>query len=168
MKLLMRLFSVLHATMAALFALAALVLMAMAAREGFIAVATGFDANAAQSIIEAMGLLAAAVVALQIAQTIAEEEVMRDALVSGPTRVRRYLSRFMVVIVVALGIEGLVGAFRALHEDLAHMAQAASMVAATALLLAGWGAFVFCNRRIEELEPEAMEEAKSEDHKLDG
>ena len=57
--------------------------------------------EAAQQVIEAIGLLAAAVVALQIAQTIAEEEVVRSAHVSAPTRVRRFLSRFMVVVVVA-------------------------------------------------------------------
>ena len=43
-----------------------------------------------------------AVVALQIAETIIEEEVIRDAEISAPTRVRRFLSRFLVVIVVAL------------------------------------------------------------------
>jgi len=44
-------------------------------------------------------------VSLQIAETIAEEEVVREAHVSAPTRVRRFLSRFVVVIVVALAIE---------------------------------------------------------------
>jgi len=34
------------------------------------------------------------------------------------------------------------------------------------LLLAGWGVFVRLNRYAEELEPEAMEEAKREDRKL--
>ena len=81
--------------------------------------AGGFDRAAAEAIIEAVGLLAAAVVALQISQTIAEEEVIRDAHISAPTRVRRFLSRFMVVIVVAIAVEGLVAIFRA-HEDPAH------------------------------------------------
>jgi hypothetical protein len=110
--------------------------------------------------------LAAAVVALQIAQTIAEEEVIREAHVSGPTRVRRFLSRFMVVLVVALAVEGLVATFRALHENPTHLPYAASIVFATAALLAGWGVFVKLNRAAEELEPEAMEEAKREDRKL--
>jgi hypothetical protein len=34
------------------------------------------------------------------------------------------------------------------------------------LLLAAWGVFIHLNRSAEELEPEAMEDAKSEDHKL--
>ena len=113
-----------------------------------------------------MGLLAAAVVALQIAQTITEEEVVRNAHISAPTRIRRFLSRFFVVIVVALAIEGLVATFRAAHEDPVQLVYASSVLLATGVLLAGWGVFIRLNRYAEELEPEAMEEAKREDIKL--
>ena len=166
MKSLLRAFSVVHALMAALFALAALVLIAVAAKLGVSAVAGEIDRSAAQNIIEAMGILAAAVVALQIAQTIAEEEVVRDAHVSGPTRVRRFLSRFMVVVVVALAIEALVATFHASQEDSAQILYAAAMVLSLGGLLAGWGLFIRLNRYAEELEPEAMQEAKREDKKL--
>ena len=94
MKAFLRAFSILHGLMALLFACAALMLIVIAAKLGWLAFAGGLDRGAAQQIIEAVGLLAAAVVALQIAQTIAEEEVVRDAHISGPTRVRRFLSRF--------------------------------------------------------------------------
>ena len=95
MKPILRLFSTAHALMALLFACAALLLIAIAARIGWVAVSAGLDRAAAQGIIEAVGLLAAAVVALQIAQTITEEEVIRDSNISAPTRVRRFLSRFL-------------------------------------------------------------------------
>jgi len=138
----------------------------MASHMAWAAFAGGLDKDAAQQVIEAIGLLAAAVVALQISQTIAEEEVIRAAHVSGPTRVRRFLSRFMVVLVVALAIEGLVATFRALHENPAQLPAAASILLGTAALLASWGLFIRYNRDAEELEPEAMEEAKKEDEKL--
>ena len=166
MKNLMRLFSTVHALMAILFACAALVLIVIAARMGWDVFATGLDRTAAQSIIEAVGLLAAAVVALQIAQTITEEEVIRDAHISGPSRIRRFLSRFLVVVVVALAIEGLVATFKALHEDPTQLPYAASILVSAGILLAGWGVFVRLNRSAEELEPEAMAAAKSEDRKL--
>lgn len=166
MKNLLRTFSVIHGVMAALFACAALMLIIIAAKVGWVAFTGGLDRGAAQQIIEAVGLLAAAVVALQIAQTIAEEEVVRDAHISGPTRVRRFLSRFLVVVVVALVIEGLVATFKAAQEDPAHTLYAASMVLSAGALLAGWGVFVRMNRYAEELEPEAMAEAKREDSKL--
>ena len=166
MTSLLRAFSIMHGLMAVLFACAALMLIIIAARVGWLAFAGGLDRSAAQQIIEAVGLLAAAVVALQIAQTIAEEEVVRDAHVSGPTRVRRFLSRFLVDVIVALTIESLVATFKAAHDDPAHMLYAASMVLSAGVLLAGWGVFVRMNRYAEELEPEAMAEAKREDKKL--
>lgn len=166
MKLLITAFSVAHGLMALLFACAALMLIIVAARMGLSALAGGLDADAAQTVIEAVGLLAAAVVALQIAQTITEEEVIRDAHISAPTRVRRFLSRFFVVVVVALAIEGLVATFRALHDDPSHLPYAASILVGTALMLAAWGVFIHLNRSAELLEPEAMAEAKREDEKL--
>lgn len=166
MKLLTRIFRLVHALMSSLFAAAALMLIIIAARTGWAAFSDGLDHAAAQGVIEAMGLLAAAVVALQIAETIAEEEVIRDADISAPTRVRRFLSRFFVVLVVALAIEGLVATFKANYEDPAQLLYAALLIAAVGLLLAAWGVFIYLNRFAEELEPEAMADAKREDKKL--
>lgn len=166
MKLFLGLFRIGHALVALLFACAALMLAAIAARIAWLAFAARLDQSGAQSIIEAVGLLAAAVVALQIAETITEEEVIRSADISAPTRVRRFLSRFFVVVIVALAVEGLVATFKAIHEDLAQLAYAAVSVLATGVLLAAWALFVNLNRSAEELEPEAMAEAKREDRKL--
>jgi hypothetical protein len=166
MKYVLRAFAAVQAVVALLFAAGSVALIVIATRTAWIALAAGLDRTAAQEIIEASGLLAAAVVALQIAQTIAEEEVVRGEHVSGPTRVRRFLSRFLVVVLVALTIEGLVITFRATHEGHELLLYGASIVAAAGLLLAGWGVFVKLNRAAEELEPEAMAEAKREDRKL--
>ena len=166
MRALLRIFSIIHFFMALLFAAAAVLLIFLATRMAWTAFLAGVDKDAAQQIIEAIGLLAAAVVALQISQTIAEEEVIRAAHVSGPTRVRRFLSRFLVVLVVALAIEGLVATFRALHENPAQLPAAASILVGTGVLLLSWGVFIRQNRYAEELEPEAMKEAKQEDAKL--
>jgi hypothetical protein len=166
MKSLLRVFPWLHGLLALLFAAAALMLVAVAVHLGWEALSDGLTHSAAQRVIEVLGVLAAAVVALQIAQTITEEEVVREAHVGGPTRLRRFLSRFLVVIVVALAIESLVATFRAAHEGASQLLYAALMVAAIGVLLWGWGGFIRHNRSVEEMEPEAMQEAKSEDHKL--
>jgi len=165
MKAILTLYAAIHALMAAAFAAASLVLIAIAARAGWSAVSQGLDLPAAEAIIEAVGLLAAGVVALQISQTVLEEEVVRDAHIGAPTRVRRFLSRFMVVIAVAVAVEGLVAIFKA-REAPELMLHAAAMLGAVGLLMAGWGIFIRLNRYAEELEPEAMEDAKREDSKL--
>jgi hypothetical protein len=119
------------------------------------------------SVLESIGLLTIAVVALELGQTVLEEEVRREVHVSAPTRVRRFLSRFMVVVVVALSIESLVSIFELAHEDASRLPQAASIAVAAGVLLAAWGIFIKMNRSAEELEPEAMEQAKSEDEKVE-
>ncbi len=71
-----------------------------------------------------------------------------------------------MVVVVALAIERLVATFKALHQDPSQLRYAAALLASTALLLAAWGLFVHLNRSAEELEPEAMADAKREDKKV--
>ena len=165
-KVPLRLFAAAHAVVALLFAAAAVALICVAAYSGWHAVTQGDGDATAMGIIQALGIAAIAVVALQIAQTITEEEVIREAHVSGPTRVRRFLSRFLVVVVVALTVESLIGTFKALREDMTELPYVAALVASVGFLLLSWGAFVWFNRAAEELEPEAMEQAKSEDRKL--
>ena len=166
MKLLIRFFATAHAVIAVLFVCVAVMLVVLAVKTALTALGAE-NGESANAIIETIGLLAVAVVSLQIAQTIMEEEVIREAQVSAPTRVRRYLSRFLVVIVIALAVEGLVATFKALHDDLSLLPFAASILVSVAVLLAGWGAFIWFNRAAEELEPEAMKEAKREDKKLE-
>ena len=162
----MRLFAVVHGVLAAVFALIAFMLLGAALRSLWQTVAGGLDEGSAVTLIEAMGVTAVAVVALQIAQTILEEEVIRDSHISAPTRVRRFLSRFLVVLIIALALEGLVAAFKAIHEDVTQLAYASALLVAVGVLLASWGLFIRFNRYAEELEPEAMAAAKREDRKL--
>jgi hypothetical protein len=119
------------------------------------------------AILEGIGLITIAVVAFELGQTILEEEIQRQAQISAPTRVRRFLSRFIVVVVVALSIESLVAVFELVHSDVSKLPQAASVAGAAAVLLAAWGVFTNLNTSAEELEPEAMERTKQEDHSVE-
>ncbi len=119
------------------------------------------------AVLESIALLTVAVAALELGQTILEEEVLREAHMSAPTRVRRFLSRFMVVLVVSLSIETVVLVFRFSQDRPEMLPYVACIGVTAALLLAAWGIFVRLNRAAEELEPEAMEQAKREDRKVD-
>ena len=169
MKAVLPLFTIGYAAVALLFGVAALVLMGFAMLELWDAVvprAGHAIATRAATAIESIGMLAVALVALEMSQTVLEEEVVRRVHVSAPTRVRRYLSRFLVVVVVALSIESLVGVVQALHERPESLPHAASIAVGAAALLAAWGVFVRLNRTVEELEPEGIQEARGEDHKV--
>jgi hypothetical protein len=114
-------------------------------------------------ILECIGLLTIAAASLQLGQIVLEEEIQRSANVSAPTRARRYLSRFLLVIIVSLAIETLVSVFQLAHKTPTQLPYVASIGFAAAMLLIAWGIFLKLNKSVEELEPEAMEEAKRED-----
>ncbi len=167
MKAVLPLFTLGYALVALLFALAALTLMGFAVFELWEAAIPGASRSVDErvaSAIESIGMLAVALVALEMAQTVTEEEVVRRVHVSAPTRVRRYLSRFLVVVVVALSIESLVAVVQALHQAPETLPHAAAVSVGAAALLAAWGAFVRWNKAVEELEPQGIQEARQEDH----
>jgi hypothetical protein len=170
MKGLQKVFTIGYGAVATLFLCSGLTLVVIAALQMWQGVQWGealalrdrFDA-----LLEAIGLLTIAVAALELGQTVLEEEVLRSAHISAPTRVRRFLSRFMIVVVVSLSIECLVAVFQLSHKSPALLPQAAMIGVAAAALLASWGLFVRLNKSVEELEPEAMAAAKQEDAKVE-
>ena len=57
--------------------------------------------------------------------------------------------------------------FRFSHEAPQHLPYVAGIGLTAAALLAAWGTFIRLNRSAEELEPEAMEQAKREDKRVE-
>ena len=170
MSLLLRLFPAGHFVISVLFLLAGAALIALAAVQLWQGIQLFEPApllSRLNAVLESIAVLTVAVAALELGQTILEEEVHRQAQMSAPTRVRRFLSRFMVVLVVALSIETVVLVFRLSQDAPEMLPYAASVGAAAALLLAAWGVFIRLNRSAEELEPEAMQAAKREDRKIE-
>jgi hypothetical protein len=170
MSFLLRLFPAGHFVISVLFLLAGAALIALAAVQLWQGIQLFESAPLIQrlnAVLESIAVLTVAVAALELGQTILEEEVHRQAQMSAPTRVRRFLSRFMVVLVVALSIETVVLVFRLSQDAPEMLPYAASVGAAAALLLAAWGLFIRLNRSAEELEPEAMQAAKREDRKIE-
>jgi len=170
MNYLRKIFPIGHFIISLLFVLSAAALIALAAIQiwsGIHLFAQSSLVERLNSVLEAIALLTVAVAALALGQTILEEEVLREAHMSAPTRVRRFLSRFMVVLVVSLSIETVVLVFRFSQEHPEYLPYAASVGMTAALLMAAWGVFIRLNRAAEELEPEAMAQAKKEDSKVE-
>jgi hypothetical protein len=159
-----------YCAVVALFAMCGIALIAFAAMELWRGLAPApvlplkgrFDA-----VLESIGLLTIAVAALELGQTVLEEEVQRSAQLSAPTRVRRFLSRFLIVVIVSLAVECLVTTFQIAHTEPRQLPQAATIGVAAAALLAAWGLFVKLNTAAEVLEPGAMEQVKEEDEEME-
>ena len=170
MKFIIRLFPISHFVVGLLFLVSALALIGVAAIQLWQGVQL-FDEvplnERLYTVLECVAVLTVAVAALELGQTILEEEVQREAQMSAPTRVRRFLSRFMVVLVVALSIETVVLTFRVGTQAPEHLPYVASIGITAAFLLAAWGVFIWFNRSAEQLEPEAMRKAQQEDRKIE-
>lgn len=166
-----RLFQGGYLLVAALFFLSGLVLIGLAAMELWQSIAGNGDTGLSQrfdAVLDTIGLLTIAVASLELGQTVLDEEVLRDSELSAPTRVRRFLSRFLIVVVVSLAIECLVSVFQVSHKDPTLLPYAASSGVAAAVLLLAWGVFVRQNRAVEELEPEALRDVQAEDREVSG
>ena len=163
-----RVFAVGHLVMALLFGVCAFALIGFACTLLWQSMQPGdmeFNARL-DGVLDGLALVTVALAAIELAETILEEEVLREAQMSAPTRVRRFLSRFMVVLVVALVIEALVLVFKFSHSAPENLPYAAMIAFGAASLIVAWGVFIRLNRAAEELEPEAMREAKEEDRKV--
>jgi hypothetical protein len=163
------LYQAIFIAIAAVFALCAVGLLVLAVGTALPAVMPGDLGLRPRflAVLEAVGILTVAVAALELSGTVIEEEVRRSAHLSSPTRVRRFLSRFLVVVVVSSSIEFLIGIFEHLREKPEELPHVATIGIASALILAAWGLFVRLNRAAEQLEPEALETAKAEDRKVE-
>src|SRR4051812_11570342 len=170
MKFLYRLFPAGHFVIGVMFLLSSAALIVVAALQfwhGIQFFAEGPLTARLNAVLESIALLTVAVAALELGQTILEEEVLRESHMSAPTRVRRFLSRFMVVLVVSLSIETVVLVFRVSQEHPEQLPYVACVGLTAAALLIAWAVFIRLNRSAEELEPEAMAHAKREDHKVE-
>jgi hypothetical protein len=170
MKLLLKLFPLGHLLISLMFIVSAFALLTFAGLELYGAVVPPADRDVPARIdglLNSIALLTIAVAALELGQTIVEEEIQRASHMSSPSRVRRFLSRFLVVLVVALSIEALVATFRFSRDDPSSLPYAAAIGLMAAALLAAWGVFVKLNLSAETLEPEALKAAKGEDQKVD-
>jgi hypothetical protein len=169
MEFVRKIFPIGHFVISIVFVVCAIAILVFALTQLWQGIRPGTDLSLNErlnAILESIALLTVAVAALELGQTLIEEEVQRDSHISGPTRVRRFLSRFMVVLVVALSIETVVLTFRLSHEAPEQLPYVSAIGLTAAVLLASWGLFIRLNRSAEELEPEGMEQAKQEDKRI--
>lgn len=171
MKAISKLFEIGYILIVAMFFCCGIGLIFLAGAEIWGAFSPSADTSARERfdlILECIGMLTISVAALGLGQTVLEEEIQRDANISSPTRVRRFLSRFLIVVVVSLTVECLIGVFQYVHGSPEYLPHAASIGVAAAALLATWGLFIRMNTSAEELEPHAMHDVQAEDRQIEG
>lgn len=99
------------------------------------------------SILDCIAMLTIAMAAMELAQTVVEEEFEPKLRLSAAARARRLLSRFLVVVIVSLAIESLVAVFKLVQEDPSQISEASYIAFAAAALLVAWGFFLRMGQR---------------------
>ena len=85
--------------------------------------------------------LTIAITTRKLAQTIVENELNGDAKLSMTARIRRFLSRFLAVVIVSLAIECLVAAFQYVHNDPSVIIRASLIAFGASALWVSWRLF---------------------------
>ena len=133
----------------ALFGLCAFTLIGFACVELWSALDPGAALSISKrfnSVLKCIAMLTIAMASLELAHTVLEDEFKGDNLMSAPARIRRVLSRFLVVVVISLAIECLVATFQYVHEEPEMLMHAASIAVGAAALLLAWGIFLKLSR----------------------
>ena len=116
---------------------------------------SSYDITKSESLVhlfDAIGLTALAVAVLDLAITIFREVILREVDKRHPSHLRRSLTRFATIIIIATLIEGFIMIFRFNKADQTHLLLYSTLVfIAATLLIVGLGIFLKITIPVEKL-----------------
>lgn len=131
--------SVIYSIVSLTLALISLAMVAYALWEVWSAIAT--NTTIIQKILDAIGLIVVAVAVFDVAKYLMEEEVLRDRELRSAREARRTLTKFLVIIAIAVNLEALVFIFGAGSTDVSTLLYPTALLAAGTLMVIGLGIF---------------------------
>lgn len=93
------------------------------------------------SLLDFAGYLIISVAIFDVGRYVLEEEVFRDRELRSPREARQSLTKFMVIIVIAVTLEALLSVIRAGTDDISLLIYPAILFFVATLLLVGLGVF---------------------------
>lgn len=120
-------------------ALISVAMVTYAVWEVWIAIAAG--AGIIGKILDAVGLIVVAVAVFDVAKYLMEEEVLRDRELRSAREARRTLTKFIVIITIAVNLEALVFIFGAGSTDISTLLYPTALLTAGTLMVIGLGIF---------------------------
>lgn len=120
-------------------ALISVAMVTYAVWEVWIAIAAG--AEIIGKILDAIGLIVVAVAVFDVAKYLMEEEVLRDRELRSAREARRTLTKFIVIITIAVNLEALVFIFGAGSTDISTLLYPTALLTAGTLMVIGLGIF---------------------------
>jgi hypothetical protein len=97
--------------------------------------------NPVQRMLDATGLIVVAIAVFDVAKYLIEEELLRRRELRSPTEARQTLTKFLVIITIAVSLEALVFIFGAGKAHMEQLLYPTLLLVAAVLLVVGLGAF---------------------------
>lgn len=105
-------------------------------------------------MLQSVGVIIIAVAIVDVAQYMIEEEVFLNKELCDPEEARRTITKIIVIITIAVSIEGLVFIFKAGTKDLTLLLYPALLIAASSILIVALGVYQKLSATIEKVEKE--------------
>jgi len=105
-------------------------------------------------MLQSVGVIIIAAAIVDVAQYMIEEEVFLNKELRDPEEARRTITKIIVIITIAVSIEGLVFIFKAGTKDLTLLLYPALLIAASSILIVALGVYQKLSATIEKVEKE--------------
>lgn len=105
-------------------------------------------------ILQSVGAIIISAAIIDVAQYMMEEEVFMNKELRDPEEARRTITKIIVIITIAVSIEGLVFIFKAGTKDLTLLLYPALLIAVSAILIVALGVYQKLSATIEKVEKE--------------
>ena len=102
-----------------------------------------------QSLLDGIGLVVVSLAVFDVAKYLMEEEVLRDRELRSAAEARETLTKFMVVIVIALTLEALVFVLGAPSRDLSLLVFPAVLFGVAAVMVVALGVYLRLSSQLE-------------------
>ncbi|MFT6898569.1 MAG: hypothetical protein ACJA13_002993 [Paraglaciecola sp.] len=106
------------------------------------------------SMLQSVAAIIIASAIIDVAQYMMEEEVFKDKELRDPKEARRTITKIIVIITIAVSIEGLVFIFKAGTKDLSLLLYPALIILVSAVLIIALGIYQKLSATIEKAEKE--------------
>lgn len=136
-----RFLTVVHFIAAIILMIVALVIMGWSVYEIFNNFFFESNSEFIPSILQSVGAIIISAAIIDVAQYMMEEEVFQEKELRNPEEARKTITKIMVIISIAVSIEGLVYIFKAGTEDLQLLLYPAGLIIAASVLIVALGVY---------------------------
>lgn len=101
------------------------------------------------ALLNAVGLIVIAMAAVDVGKDLFDEEVVRERELRSAVEARQSLTKFMVIICIAVALEGVVQIARVSQESVEALLRAALLVLTAVVVMVGLGFYQKLSRDVE-------------------